>query len=137
VKSILVRVLQFSHVKFPIWVYGSDVVFLCHAVTFTYLPNRSCVYIVKLKFSPQPPMVRVSLPLMFSVGFVSIGTYVYGLMLMNRFCGSWNILPVCQVYWMSVIVRFVVGSAVASTFVEMLMFLVACANCSCWFVSRV
>jgi len=115
VKSTFVRVVQSSHVKLPIWVYGSVVLFLWYAVMFTYLPNRSCVYIVKLKVSPQPPIVSVVFPLMFSVAFVSIGGYMYGLTVMNRFCGSWNIFPLCHVCWMFSIVRLVVGVIVEST----------------------
>jgi len=34
---------------------------------------------------------------------------VYVLIFMNRFCGSWNILPLSQVYSMFSMVMFVVG----------------------------
>jgi len=72
VKSILVKSAQFTHEKLFMSVYSSSP-FLCHTFTVTFLPKRSFTYVVKLKLSPHPPIVRVVFPLMFRVAFCITG----------------------------------------------------------------
>jgi len=67
-----VKSAQFMHVKLFMSVYSASP-FLCHANIVTFLPKRSFTYVVKLKLSPHPPTVSVSLPLMFRVAFCITG----------------------------------------------------------------